>query len=173
MPTAPRADPTAAHPAEPAVPSDGSGASSSGAARGAGAAPRDWADLGSLVGLGVLALLVGEVGGVTTCPLAGLLGVPCPGCGLTRATWALVTGHVAEAIALHPFVLLAVPALGAALLSLAARRVVPRSSWLAAPRLARGAERGAVAVALAMVALWLARFLGACGGPVAVDPWFR
>ncbi|GEM_PF-817805 len=175
MPDAPRADSTAARGAEPYVSSEGLGSSPRGAAPapGLGVSPQDWADLRSLVGLGVAALLVGEVGGITTCPLAGLLGVPCPGCGLTRATWALLNGRFAEAIALHPFVLLAVPALGAALLSLAMRRAIPGSSWLTAPRLARGAERAAVAVALAMIALWLARFLGACGGPVTVDPWFR
>jgi len=136
-------------------------------------ARRGGADLRALIGLGIAALLIGEVGGVTTCPWAGLLGVPCPGCGLTRATWAILSGHAADAIALHPFVLVAAPALGVTLLFLALRHTVSEASWLASPRLARFGERGAVAIALAMVALWVARFLGACGGPVAVDPWFR
>ncbi len=140
---------------------------------GSSTARRDGTDLRALIGLGVATLLIGEVGGVTTCPWAGLLGVPCPGCGLTRATWAILNGHPADAIALHPFVLVAVPALGIMLLLLALRRGVSDASWLASPRLARIGERVAVAIALAMVALWLARFLGACHGPVPVDPWFR
>jgi len=134
---------------------------------------RDPADLGALLGLSIAALLVGEVGGITTCPWAGLIGIPCPGCGLTRATWALASGRLADAVALHPFVLLALPALGVALGVVLLRRTVAEAHWLASPQLVRVGERAAVAIALAMIALWIARFLGACGGPVAVDPWLR
>jgi Protein of unknown function (DUF2752) len=37
------------------------------------------------------------------CPMRYGLGIPCPGCGLSRAIKALVSGHVAEAIAIHAF----------------------------------------------------------------------
>lgn len=40
---------------------------------------------------------------VPTCPFRGLTGLPCPLCGLTRAMFLLAKGHVAEALALHPF----------------------------------------------------------------------
>lgn len=36
--------------------------------------------------------------GLVVCPLHGLLGLPCPACGLTRAFCALTHGNVAEAL---------------------------------------------------------------------------
>jgi Protein of unknown function (DUF2752) len=37
------------------------------------------------------------------CPMRYGVGVPCPGCGLSRAIKALVSGDVAQAIAIHAF----------------------------------------------------------------------
>jgi lysylphosphatidylglycerol synthetase-like protein (DUF2156 family) len=37
------------------------------------------------------------------CPMRYGLGVPCPGCGLSRAVKALVSGNVGQAIAIHAF----------------------------------------------------------------------
>lgn len=37
------------------------------------------------------------------CPMRYGLGVPCPGCGLSRGIKALVSGHVEQAIAIHAF----------------------------------------------------------------------
>lgn len=31
-------------------------------------------------------------------------GVPCPGCGMSRALWALLQGHIGEAVRWHPMV---------------------------------------------------------------------
>ena len=39
------------------------------------------------------------------CPFYLLFGVPCPGCGITRAYRALLSGNVAEAFALNPMFL--------------------------------------------------------------------
>lgn len=39
------------------------------------------------------------------CLLRAFTGLPCPGCGLTRATILLVTGHVTEAIHMHPMII--------------------------------------------------------------------
>src|SRR4051812_13364828 len=43
------------------------------------------------------------------CPLASMFGVPCPGCGLTRATLALAHGELKHAHELHPLVLVLAP----------------------------------------------------------------
>jgi len=37
------------------------------------------------------------------CPFRAVTGVPCPGCGITRALLALAQLRVGEALALHPF----------------------------------------------------------------------
>lgn len=38
-----------------------------------------------------------------TCPVFHTLGIPCPGCGMTRATVFLFRGNWKEAIAMHAF----------------------------------------------------------------------
>ena len=45
------------------------------------------------------------------CPYLTLLGLACPGCGLTRATHALLHGDITRAFAFNPWAFLAVPAL--------------------------------------------------------------
>jgi Protein of unknown function (DUF2752) len=67
--------------------------------------PRIWI----LVGLAGLAAAVGlswlpqQVGaGLPLCLFRELLGLPCPGCGMTRALHALAHGEVAAALRYHP-----------------------------------------------------------------------
>src|SRR5690606_41256618 len=43
--------------------------------------------------------------GFPLCPSAGLFGLPCPGCGLTRATLLLFSGNLVESLAVHPLAL--------------------------------------------------------------------
>lgn len=83
------------------------------------------------VSLGVAALAVVQVAGVAAgvggwpCPVKGALGIPCPGCGLTRATVALLRGEFAASFAAHafaPVLLLGLAALAVAGLLPAARR---------------------------------------------------
>jgi uncharacterized protein DUF2752 len=124
-----------------------------------------WAQRALLALAGIVALWVWR------CPIAMLTGLPCPGCGLTRAALALVTGDLAGALALHPLS----PAL------------IPFGAWLAGRELACGTGRpeprgtrsrrggGRLASVLAgglvglLLLVWLARFCGAFGGPVQVD----
>ena len=40
--------------------------------------------------------------GPVLCPTALLFGLPCPGCGLTRALGHAIHGHVVQAFAFHP-----------------------------------------------------------------------
>ena len=39
-----------------------------------------------------------------TCPIRYITGISCAGCGMTRASFALVSGHVHEAVYYHPLV---------------------------------------------------------------------
>jgi hypothetical protein len=105
------------------------------------------------------------------CPMAGSFGIPCPGCGLTRATLALLDGDVRGALQLHPLVLLLTPLVisvaGAAAWNLL-RTPSPQ------PRRHALFSNGRTMTALATILLaltlgvWLARFAGFFGGPVSV-----
>ena len=116
-----------------------------------------------------VALLVSSE--VPVCPTASFFGVPCPGCGLTRATLALLHGHFHQALAFHPLVLLLAPLfLGAMAKTLfdfvrgPIRNATPRQSFWTKPAVTALATLLLVAV----IGVWLARFAGYFGGPVEV-----
>ena len=107
--------------------------------------------------------------GVSQCPVARFLHVPCPGCGMTRAIDMLLQGEVAASLRMHP---LAVPT---ALLQLAfavvtvlvtLRHGTPFMLWKT--RAGRISVYAAIAVLALDVVLWLARFAGLAHGPVPV-----
>ena len=105
------------------------------------------------------------------CPSAALLGVPCPGCGLTRATLALLHGDVHAAFRFHPLVFVLSPlfiGLMASALFGYVRGPVQRAEsrgwntpWLA---------RLAWLLFALVLGVWVARFFGAFGGPAPVHP---
>lgn len=130
------------------------------------------AELPLLVAAGAASLLLGEALGLTVCPTAGLFGIPCPSCGLTRATLALLRGRIAESLALHPLVVVVLPALAVGVLFGLLREMGMDPSGAITKRLAYAANAAALLLASLAIALWAARFFGAFGGPVAVDPWF-
>jgi hypothetical protein len=49
-------------------------------------------------------LVAGAIGGDSICFFKLVYGVPCPGCGMTRALAALAGGDLVSAIAFHPLV---------------------------------------------------------------------
>lgn len=49
-------------------------------------------------------ILIGKELGYSVCPSVMLLGIPCPGCGMTRAFFAFLRGDWKEAWHYHPFV---------------------------------------------------------------------
>jgi hypothetical protein len=95
------------------------------------------------------------------CPIAAVARVPCPGCGLTRATLALLHGDVAASLHHHPLASIVVPLV----VAVAARAIVDRPRGARWDRL----ERVAIGVVgVASLVVWIARFLGAFGGPEPV-----
>ncbi len=104
------------------------------------------------------------------CPMAGVLGIPCPGCGLSRATLALLHGEVREAVHLHPLVLVLAPVFAASVGAAAIgyvrgpRAEVRPVAWFAS----RTATALASVLLISTLGVWGARFLGYLGGPAPV-----
>ena len=46
---------------------------------------------------------------VTICPLKLLFHIPCPGCGITRASGLLLQGQIIDAVMMNPNVLIVLP----------------------------------------------------------------
>lgn len=103
---------------------------------------RDWrglrqpAVLGGLALAGCAYLWVVDPNTTTSgppCPLHGLTGLDCPGCGITRATHALLHGEVGRALDHNLLYVLALPFLLYALVRWGAGRVgvelPPRVRW--------------------------------------------
>jgi hypothetical protein len=105
--------------------------------------------------------------GAPCCPTAGLWGVPCPGCGITRATLALLRGEVHAALVLHPLVFAVLPTYGSALAFALSGACGKTWSTIYVRALA---WCGGAVVAL-MTLVWLARFAGYLGGPVQVTTY--
>lgn len=85
------------------------------------------------VAVGVLALSGAlPVGGLgfSACPLLAATGLPCPGCGLTRALAAMTQGEWRAALGLHPLALVVWPGV----VALAALALLPERFSLALGR---------------------------------------
>ena len=125
----------------------------------------------ALLALGLATLALAIRIELPLCPMAGTFGVPCPGCGLTRATLALLHGDVRAALRLHPLVWLLAPLFvtfsGAVAWELVRDEARPRSASLVSLT-GRGTNAVLVAVLVLSLGVWLARFAGYFGGPVPV-----
>lgn len=77
------------------------------------------------------------------CPMHGIFGLPCPGCGLGRAFTALSQGDFLAALKFHvlaiPFALLLVVAFFTALYELIARKRLSYYDFMYSMKIARGA----------------------------------
>jgi hypothetical protein len=105
--------------------------------------------------------------GVLVCPLAVIAHQPCPACGLTRASLALLTLDFKTAAALHPLVFVVVPLLGAWAAS-AAHAYLTTGRTLPSPRAGRVFGYAFPVLFALLVLVWIARFIGWFGGPVPV-----
>jgi hypothetical protein len=113
--------------------------------------------------LGVAALLAIQPSddGPTICPIALLTGVPCPGCGMTRAASALLRGDLTLALDYHPLIpLIAVLTVAGWAWWLLRRtgRVKPMSN--------RVLNLGLIGVGVSLVAVWLLRLAAGTLPPV-------
>lgn len=114
------------------------------------------------VALVVTALATAQLGAVWAgvggwpCPVLNATGVPCPGCGLTRASIAFARGEWGESLSAHAFA----PVLLLALAAFAAAALLPRRQRETFAALAERLERRTRASALLLAALllyWLCR----------------
>ncbi|MCR4690348.1 MAG: DUF2752 domain-containing protein [Lachnospiraceae bacterium] len=67
-----------------------------------------WRDLKGMIPVLLMLILVFTLMQVffhTVCPMQIVCGIPCPGCGLTRAGVLLLQGKVAESFRMHPFLM--------------------------------------------------------------------
>lgn len=118
-----------------------------------------------LAGLGATAALIVAFR-VPTCPTALFLGVPCPGCGLTRATLLLFSGDVAGALHMHPLLPLLLPAFVIPIAYAGFEYVRGPRPGARSPWQARWVTPAAVVLGVLMFGVWGLRFAGYFGGPV-------
>jgi hypothetical protein len=104
-----------------------------------------------------VACVAAGVGG-WPCPLKSATGVPCPGCGLTRAVVALLRGDFAASLQLHAFA----PVLLACLGAFAAAALLPsarREAFAGAVARFERRTKATYAVPAAMLVYWSVRML--------------
>jgi hypothetical protein len=116
------------------------------------------------VALGVTALAAAQVVAVATgaggwpCLMKSALGIPCPGCGLTRASVALLRGDFAAAFSLHAFA----PVLLLGLAAFAVAGFLPRArreAFAGAVARFERRTRAAYVLAAALLLYWSVRLL--------------
>jgi len=116
----------------------------------------------------ILTLLVAS--DLLLCPVKLLLGFPCPGCGVTRATFSLLQLDVAAALRHHPLVWLITPLVLWTLgrVTLVSAGVVSATSYDPMDRLPKWFWWAAMAL---LIGVWIIRLAGGLGGPSdPVDP---
>ena len=115
----------------------------------------------SLVLAGVATAQVAAVAtgvGGWPCPVKSALGIPCPGCGLTRATLSLLGGEFAAAFRLHAFAPLLLLGLAAVAVA-AALPAARREAFAAAVARFERRTKAAYVVLGAMLLYWSVRLL--------------
>lgn len=144
-------------PAPPAVEGEGAGVSRSPPSRKRNLKAFLWAGI-PLAILGTLIAL-----DVPMCPTRTLLGIPCPGCGLTRATEAMVVGDLWLMLRMHPLAPIITPL---AIFSIG-RSIAVSAGFLdsrSLDPLGRIPSWAWACLGFALIGLWVARMFGLFGG---------
>jgi hypothetical protein len=98
------------------------------------------------------------------CPFLALTGLPCPTCGLTRATRLALHGELGAATRMHPLWFAVVPA--CAVVGVAEMVSFWREGAWGSVVEHRATRWVGLVLAVALVVVWGARFAGAFGGAV-------
>ena len=126
----------------------------------------------ALIVLAIIAALTAAVSQRwTLCATAGIFGIPCPGCGLTRATLAALQGDWATAWHLYPLFPLVAPIYIYLVVTLGFRFVAGARAKPVSKRTDRVVSILAGVAIVLVILVWASRFLGAFGGPVPVTTW--
>jgi hypothetical protein len=105
---------------------------------------------------------------VPMCPMATFLHVPCPGCGMTRATLAALHGDFAASFHFHPLAVILVPLLALYSLGHAYSYLRHGVSQIDTVVSGKWIDRFLLLLLITMLGVWIVRFFGAFGGPVPV-----
>jgi len=105
---------------------------------------------------------------VALCPMAVFVGIPCPGCGMTRATLAALHGDFAASFHFHPLGMIIVPLFAAYALGHAVSYVRHGVSQVDTIVSGKWIDRFLILLLVSMIGVWIARFFGAFGGPAPV-----
>ncbi len=123
--------------------------------------------VGLAVGVGLLTLAL--YSGAIQCPVARFAHVPCPGCGSTRAVWAVAHGDVHEWLRMNPLGPIVALLLGVVVV-LTFWHSFTRGTTSGAldGRVGRAAVRGLLWAFALEVLVWGIRWFGLLGRPVPV-----
>ncbi len=123
--------------------------------------------LKAFVPLGIFVALV--LSDIPVCPTKNFFGIPCPGCGLTRATEALVVGDLLTMLRMHPLAPIITPLAvwGLIRTTLVSAGLISGLSKDPAGKIPKWFW---ATLGVALIGLWLARMFGYLGGhPDDVD----
>jgi hypothetical protein len=121
----------------------------------------------SLLPIGLVLFAYGHVSGKFlhwSCPLHSIFHVPCPTCGMTRATRALLHLDVHRAMHMNPLAPVVLPLLAALVAVELGGYVATGDFGLATNK--KAVRIAGLAMCTALFVVWVARFFGAFGGPV-------
>lgn len=100
--------------------------------------------------------------GLPICPVAIVVRQPCPGCGVTRATWSFFSGDFVSAVGYQPLAFFICPVVaGLTVYHVGSYVRTGRWKW-------PWSESLIIASSIALTAVWAARMFGWFGGPVDV-----